>query len=124
MQLKKLVPSLLTCLNLLCGCVAIVSAFNNNLVWAAYLVFIAAFFDLLDGLAARALNAYSEFGKQLDSLADMVSFGLVPGVVMFKIFQYPFNGLLEGGGIGRAGQVLAAAWIGAHFRTPAAASSA
>jgi len=99
MQLKKLVPSLLTCLNLLCGCVAIVSAFNNNLVWAAYLVFIAAFFDLLDGLAARALNAYSEFGKQLDSLADMVSFGLVPGVVMFKIFQYPFNGLLEGGGI-------------------------
>jgi CDP-diacylglycerol---serine O-phosphatidyltransferase len=99
MQLKKLLPSFLTCLNLMCGCVAVVLAFNNNLVWAAYLVFLAAFFDLLDGMAARLLHAYSEFGKQLDSLADMVSFGLVPGVVMFKIFQYPFNELLEGGGI-------------------------
>jgi len=99
MQLKKLLPSFLTCLNLLCGCVAVVLSFNNNLVWAAYLVFLAAFFDLLDGMAARLLHAYSEFGKQLDSLADMVSFGLVPGVVMFKIFQYPFNELLEGGGI-------------------------
>jgi len=99
MQLKNLIPSLLTCLNLLCGCIAVVLAFHNNLVWAAYFVFAAGVFDLFDGLAARALQAYSEFGKQLDSLADMVSFGLVPGVVMFKIFQWPFNGLLEGGGV-------------------------
>jgi CDP-diacylglycerol--serine O-phosphatidyltransferase len=83
--MKKYVPSFITCLNLLCGCVAVVFSFQGDLVMAAYLVFTAAFLDLLDGLFARLLNAYSEFGKQLDSLADMVSFGLVPGVVMHKM---------------------------------------
>lgn len=98
MNLKKYIPSFLTCLNLICGCMAVVYAFGNELELAAYLVIIAAFFDLLDGLLARMLDAYSDFGKQLDSLADMVSFGLVPGVVMFKLFQMPFNFLLDKGG--------------------------
>ena len=98
MRLKKHIPSFLTCLNLMCGCVAVVFAFNNNLASAAYLVFVAAFFDLLDGVAARMLHAYSDFGKQMDSLADMVSFGLVPGVVMYKLFQLPFNQLIADGG--------------------------
>lgn len=83
--MKKYIPSFITCLNLFCGCLAVVFSFQGDLVMAAYLVFIAAFLDLLDGLFARLLNAYSEFGKQLDSLADMVSFGLVPGVVMYHL---------------------------------------
>jgi CDP-diacylglycerol--serine O-phosphatidyltransferase len=67
--------------------VAIVFAFDGNLVWSAYLVGIAAVLDFLDGFVARALKQYSEIGKQLDSLADMVTFGLVPGVVMFKMIH-------------------------------------
>jgi len=61
--------------------------FRNHLEWAAYLVLIAAFFDLLDGMAARKKSAYSDFGKELDSLADAISFGFVPGAIMFKLLQ-------------------------------------
>ncbi len=81
------IPNIITLLNLLCGCLAIVFAFDGNLVWSAYLVGIAAVLDFLDGFVARALKQYSEIGKQLDSLADMVTFGVVPGVVMFKLIQ-------------------------------------
>jgi CDP-diacylglycerol--serine O-phosphatidyltransferase len=81
------VPNLITLGNLLCGCVAIVFAFNGNLAWAAYLVGIAAVLDFLDGFVARALKQYSPVGKDLDSLADMVTFGVVPGVVMFQLMR-------------------------------------
>jgi CDP-diacylglycerol--serine O-phosphatidyltransferase len=84
------IPNIITLLNLLCGCLAIVFAFDGNLVWSAYLVGIAAVLDFLDGFVARALKQYSEIGKQLDSLADMVTFGVVPGVVMFQIFKASF----------------------------------
>ena len=67
---------------------AIVFAFNGNLVWAAYLVGIAAVLDFLDGFVARALKQYSPIGKDLDSLADMVTFGVVPGVVMFQLMRF------------------------------------
>lgn len=77
------IPNLLTLGNLACGCLAIVFAFQGNLVWAAYLVGIAAVLDFLDGFAARALKQFSPIGKELDSLADMVTFGVVPAVVMF-----------------------------------------
>ena len=86
-DLKKHIPNLLTCLNLFCGCVAVVMVFRNHLEWAAYLVFIAAFFDLLDGMVARKLHVSSPIGKELDSLADMVTFGLVPGAILFKMMQ-------------------------------------
>jgi CDP-diacylglycerol---serine O-phosphatidyltransferase len=79
------IPNLITLGNLLCGCLAIVCAFNGNLVWAAYLVGIAAVLDFLDGFVARALKQHSPIGKDLDSLADMVTFGVVPGVVMFQM---------------------------------------
>jgi CDP-diacylglycerol---serine O-phosphatidyltransferase len=79
------IPNLITLGNLLCGCLAIVCAFNGNLVWAAYLVGIAAVLDFLDGFLARALKQHSPIGKDLDSLADMVTFGVVPGVVMFQL---------------------------------------
>lgn len=62
-------------------------AFEGRLVWTAYMVGAAAVMDFLDGFAARMLSVHTEIGKQLDSLADMVSFGLVPGVVMFQLLN-------------------------------------
>ena len=85
--MKKHIPNFLTCMNLFSGCIALVMVFRNHLEYTAYLILIAAFFDLLDGMVARKVGSNSEFGKQIDSLADMVSFGLVPGAVMFKLLQ-------------------------------------
>ena len=90
--MKKYIPNSITCLNLFCGCLAIYFSFSNNLVYAAYLVGLAALFDFLDGMLARVLKAYSEIGKQLDSLADMVSFGVVPGVMMFHLIAGSISG--------------------------------
>lgn len=87
-MIRKNIPNAITCGNLLCGCLAITSAFNGNLIWAAYLVGIAAVLDFLDGFVARLLKVHSEIGKQLDSLADMVTFGVVPGVIMFHLLNY------------------------------------
>jgi CDP-diacylglycerol---serine O-phosphatidyltransferase len=88
MSIKKNIPNLITCGNLLCGCLAIVSAFNGDLIWSAYFVGIAAVLDFLDGFIARMLKVHSEIGKQLDSLADMVTFGVVPGVIVFHLLNY------------------------------------
>lgn len=85
MSIKKNIPNIITCGNLFCGCIAIVAAFKGNLVWSSYLVGIAAVLDFLDGFLARLLKVHSEIGKQLDSLADMVTFGLVPGIVMYLL---------------------------------------
>lgn len=76
-------PNVLTLCNLLCGCAGLVAVAENKLSLAAYLIWAAAAFDFADGLAARALNAYSPIGGDLDSLADMVSFGALPGFIMF-----------------------------------------
>lgn len=84
--MKKHIPNAITCLNLLCGCIGIVMAFNDNLIFASYAILVAAVFDFIDGLAARLLKAYSEIGKELDSLADVVSFGVLPSVIVFKLF--------------------------------------
>ncbi|WP_192823068.1 CDP-diacylglycerol--serine O-phosphatidyltransferase [Rufibacter sp. LB8] len=85
--MKRHIPNFITCLNLLCGCIAIYYVFQQELVNAAYLVILAAILDFMDGMVARVLHAYSEIGKQLDSLADMVSFGVVPGVMMFHLLS-------------------------------------
>ncbi len=92
--MKKHIPNAITCLNLFSGCLALYFAFHNQLVYTAYLVGIAAVFDFLDGMMARVLGAYSEIGKQLDSLADMVSFGVVPGTIMFMLIQKSSNSFL------------------------------
>ncbi len=84
-MIKKNIPNAITCGNLLCGCLAIVKAFEGDLVWAAYLVGIALVLDFFDGFTARLLKVTSPIGKDLDSLADMVTFGVVPGIVMFKM---------------------------------------
>jgi CDP-diacylglycerol--serine O-phosphatidyltransferase len=87
MNIKKHIPNSITCGNLLCGCLAIVEAFRGNLVTSTYFVGIAAILDFFDGFTARLLNVHSEIGKQLDSLADMVTFGVVPGVIVFKLMS-------------------------------------
>jgi CDP-diacylglycerol---serine O-phosphatidyltransferase len=81
------IPNLITLGNLLCGCLAIVCAFGGHLVWSAYLVGIAAVLDFFDGFVARLLNQHSPIGKELDSLADCVTFGVVPGIVLFKLLE-------------------------------------
>lgn len=83
MNIKKHIPNAITCGNLFCGCLAITYAFQGNLITSCYLVGLAAILDFLDGFAARMLNVKSEIGKQLDSLADMVTFGVVPGIIMY-----------------------------------------
>jgi len=88
--MKRHIPNLITLLNLACGTAAIVLALEGQWRWAVYLVLAAAVFDFLDGFAARMLNAYSETGKQLDSLADMVSFGVLPAVFIYTLFKNLF----------------------------------
>jgi CDP-diacylglycerol--serine O-phosphatidyltransferase len=83
--LKRYIPNAVTCLNLLCGCLALTFIFRGELVTGAYLVGIAAVADFFDGLLARALRVSSPIGKDLDSLADMVSFGIVPGAILFQL---------------------------------------
>tara|TARA_R110000868_G_scaffold14075_17_gene65852 strand:- start:28721 stop:29497 length:777 start_codon:yes stop_codon:yes gene_type:complete len=91
-QMKKQIPNFITLLNLLCGCIAVVFAVNGIFELAALFVFLGIIFDFFDGFAARILNVKSELGLQLDSLADMVTSGVVPGVVMFKLLEMSFSG--------------------------------
>ncbi|MCL2727043.1 MAG: CDP-diacylglycerol--serine O-phosphatidyltransferase [Bacteroidales bacterium] len=84
--MKRHIPNFITCLNLFFGCVAVVFALRGWLGFAVYMVIAAALFDFLDGLAARLLNAYSPIGKELDSLADLISFGLAPAAMMHYEF--------------------------------------
>ncbi|HRS53224.1 MAG TPA: CDP-alcohol phosphatidyltransferase family protein, partial [Bacteroidales bacterium] len=80
MKLKNNIPNLLTLINLLCGCIAIAMEFQGRYIVTITLIFIAAIFDFLDGFIARLLNAKSNIGKDLDSLSDIVSFGVLPGI--------------------------------------------
>lgn len=89
--MKRHLPNLITLLNLACGTVAIVLTLEGQWRWAVYLVLAAAVFDFLDGFTARLLKAYSETGKQLDSLADMVSFGVLPAVFIYVVFKSLFQ---------------------------------
>lgn len=85
--MKRHIPNILTLLNLFCGCIGVIYAVNGNFVAAACFVFLGIFFDFFDGFAARQLKVQSELGLQLDSLADMVTSGLVPGIVMYKLLE-------------------------------------
>jgi CDP-diacylglycerol---serine O-phosphatidyltransferase len=87
MAIKRHIPNFITLLNLVSGCIAIIFIFDDNLPMASYLIFIAAVFDFLDGMAARVLKVKSDIGKELDSLADIISFGLVPGFIMMKLLE-------------------------------------
>ncbi|WP_179346270.1 CDP-alcohol phosphatidyltransferase family protein [Winogradskyella ursingii] len=85
MSLKRHVPNIVTLLNLFSGCIALIFAIHGHFVYAAFFVFLGIFFDFFDGLLARKLNVQSPLGIQLDSLADLVTSGVVPGIVMYKL---------------------------------------
>ena len=83
----KHLPNLITLANLFCGSIAVIYAVEENFEYAGLFVVLGIFFDFFDGLAARLLRVTGELGKQLDSLADMVTSGVVPGIIMFKLIQ-------------------------------------
>ena len=98
MKIKQHIPNTLTVFNLISGLIALTLTFKGgpgheiNYVYASLFIFIAAVFDFLDGNAARILNAHSELGKQLDSLADLVSFGVAPGMMVFQMISVHCEG--------------------------------
>jgi CDP-diacylglycerol--serine O-phosphatidyltransferase len=83
----KHIPNFITSLNLAAGFFAIIFATSGNLVTASWLILIAMVFDFLDGFSARLLKAYSATGKELDSLADVVSFGVAPGIIIYQLLN-------------------------------------
>ncbi len=85
MTIKKHIPNLLTLSNLLCGTIAVIFAVKEDFISVAILVLLGISFDFLDGLVARILGLSGELGKQLDSLADMVTSGVVPGIVIYSL---------------------------------------
>lgn len=87
MNLLRHLPNALTCGNLFCGCIGILFAVQYSPITAAYFVWAACVFDFFDGFAARALHYSSPIGKELDSLADMVSFGVLPAITMFSLIE-------------------------------------
>lgn len=89
--MKKHIPNLITFGNLFAGSIACLYAFQADFLWAFIFMFIGIFFDFFDGMAARILDVKSELGLQLDSLADMVTSGLVPGIIMFHLIGKSVN---------------------------------
>ncbi len=87
MNLIKHLPNTITCLNLFAGASGVWLGFQGNYVGAMVAILLSGLFDFLDGLVARLLHAYSEMGKELDSLADVVSFGLVPASIVFSLLS-------------------------------------
>ncbi len=92
-MIRKHIPNFITCLNVVSGSVAVILAVKGQLSIAVIFIFAAAIFDFLDGMAARLLKAYSPIGKELDSLADMISFGLAPGMLMMVMLEYSLFGI-------------------------------
>lgn len=95
--IKRNIPNAITSLNLLFGCIAIICALHNRLADASWMIASAAIADFFDGMAARLLKVSSPIGKELDSLADVVSFGVAPGMIIYQLINtspYSWIGLL------------------------------
>ncbi|MDL2211007.1 CDP-diacylglycerol--serine O-phosphatidyltransferase [Bacteroides sp. OttesenSCG-928-M17] len=86
-NVSRYIPNTVTCFNLFSGCIACVMAFEGKYQLAFLFIIISAIFDFMDGLLARLLNAYSPMGKELDSLADDISFGAAPSFIVFSLFK-------------------------------------
>ena len=86
-MIKRNIPNSLTCCNLICGCIATGCAFYGQYHYAVLMIIIGAVFDFFDGMVARALNVSSDIGKELDSLADVVTFGVAPSTIIFYLFH-------------------------------------
>src|SRR4030065_678458 len=87
----SVIPNLFTAINMFCGFLSILSASEGNFNYAAWLIYIAAIFDALDGMVARLTNSSSELGVELDSLSDIVSFGAAPAFILYKTYLYQFD---------------------------------
>lgn len=95
--ITRYIPNTLTCLNLFSGCIACVMAFEAKYDLALAFIFLSSVFDFFDGMTARLLNAYSVIGRDLDSLADNVSFGVAPSLIVFSLFkEMHYPGAMEG----------------------------
>ena len=88
MHLKQHIPNTLTCGNLVSGCLSILFLTQNMPVKAALMIFVAGLFDFLDGFSARLLHAHSPIGADLDSLSDVVSFGVAPGFILYYLMRH------------------------------------
>lgn len=86
-RITRHIPNTLTCLNLFSGCIACVMAFEARYEAALGFIILSAVFDFFDGMMARVLNAHSTIGKDLDSLADDISFGVAPSLIIFSLFK-------------------------------------
>ncbi len=86
-MIRKHIPNALTCCNLMCGCMATGAAFYGNYRWAIVMIIVGAIFDFFDGMVARLLGVSSPIGKELDSLADVVTFGVAPSAILFYLFH-------------------------------------
>ena len=86
-MIARYIPNTLTCCNLICGCIATGTAFYGNYQWAILMIIFGAVFDFFDGMVARALGVSSNIGKELDSLADVVTFGVAPSSILFFLFH-------------------------------------
>lgn len=89
--IKRNIPNLITLGNLVCGLISIVMVFESELLLAGGFILIGSFLDFFDGLSARLLKVSSEIGKQLDSFADMVTFGVAPGIIIYKLILEDCN---------------------------------
>lgn len=110
----KHIPNTITLLNLFMGCLSVVSAFEGELLLSGYFILVAAILDYLDGFSARLLKAYSPLGKELDSLSDVVSFGVAPSVIMFQLLKNSL-GIAANEGFTNGHTILAIPFIMAAF---------
>jgi CDP-diacylglycerol--serine O-phosphatidyltransferase len=92
LEFRKIVPNMVTSGNLICGVLSLMMAMDAHFTWAAWLVFFAVIFDGLDGKVARVLGGGSQFGLEFDSLADLVSFGVAPAILMYRMLLKGFLG--------------------------------
>ena len=88
MKITKHIPNAITSMNVLCGVFGVIAAFSGNIHIAFYFMLAGAVCDFCDGLAARALNAYSPMGKEIDSLADLITFGMLPSIMLYKSMDW------------------------------------
>ena len=86
-MIKKHIPNSITCCNLISGCIATYFAFRHDFEWALAWMVIGAVFDFFDGMTARLLHVSSPIGKELDSLADDITFGIAPAAIAFSLFK-------------------------------------
>ena len=91
--MMKNLPNIVTCLNLFSGCLSCLMSLSDNYLGAFFFIMLAACFDFLDGFIARLMKSYSPLGAQLDSLADVVSFGMAPGFIVYSFLVYSSEGV-------------------------------